>query len=155
MLQIVHFFINRPRSSFKLHFAACFSRCSGNKEKHQRIFYVCIVVLKGFSLKKNRNKKKTPINFGFYKMQVSFLFSKQLWDDSSRRWGGEKRPTQADMNDRTLTKIAVRVFHSAKIHNIHSVSSYLHERTRFTESVFLKPERLTTRQINIQNREHV
>lgn len=58
MLQIVHFFINRPRSSFKLHFAACFSRCSGNKEKHQRIFYVCIVVLKGFSLKKKQKQKK-------------------------------------------------------------------------------------------------
>lgn len=74
MLQIVHFFINRPRSSFKLHFAACFSRCSGNKEKHQRIFYVCIVVLKGFSFKKKQKQKKNTNQFWLLQNAGFFSF---------------------------------------------------------------------------------
>lgn len=109
--------------------------CSGNKEQHQNnilSLYYCV--------KWGLKKKKNTNQFGF--LQNAGFFFYQLWDDASPSWGG--RQTQAKMNDRNVTKIAVRVFHSAKIYYIHSVSSYLHghEHTKYTESVFPKPKRL-------------
>lgn len=49
------------------------------------------------------------------------------------------------MNDKNVTKIAVRIFHSAEIYIIYTVSAHYlhgHEHTKYTESVLTKPKRL-------------
>lgn len=73
---------------------------------------------------------------------ISFISFEMMPVRAEREREEKKTNTSQNMNDRNVTKIAVRVFHSAKIYHIHSVCLYLHghEHTKYTESVFPKPK---------------
>lgn len=92
------------------------------KSNTKRIFYACIPVLKVlvFFLNKNTPNKKQSI-LAFTKCRICFITLR--WCQHELR--GRKRQTQAKMNDRKVTKIAVRVFHSAKS-IINTVSAHIY-----------------------------
>lgn len=111
--------------------------CSGNKEQHQKnllCLYSCAKSVGFFFLNKNTPNKKQSI-LAFTKCRICFITLR--WCQHELR--GRKRQTQAKMNDRKVTKIAVRVFHSAKS-IINTVSAHIYTGMNKQDLSFPDPE---------------